>query len=342
MSRPTVLFITRSLQSAPGGMQSFTRGLLEALNRRDDVAMQVVGFTGSKVLLPFFLIKCFVCCLFTRHARVHVGDALLLPVARCGLLLRPSVRLSATVHGLDAVYPHAVYQWLLHDAFIRCDRIAAVSNATAEEAIVRGAPRAGVHVIPCGVAGGSFVRIPPRDRFVLSVGRLVKRKGITWFIANVWPALAARYPGMRYVIAGDGPDRVAVRAAIAHSGSGKRIDFLGAVSEAQKRELLSSAALLAMPNIRVAGDMEGFGMVCIEAAMHGLPVVAAKLEGIVDAVHEGETGLLYEAGDGGQAVAAFTAGLERKWSPQALAETCQRHYSIGNVAARYSREIFPS
>ncbi len=342
MNRPVVLFLTRSLQSAPGGMQSFTRGLLEALNRRDDVAVHVVGFTGRKLLLPFFLIKCFLCCLFTRHARVHVGDALLLPVARCGLLLRPSVRLSATVHGLDVVYPNPLYQWLLHDALVRCDRIAAVSNATAEEVIIRGAPRAGVHVIPCGVAAEPLVRIPPRDRFVLSVGRLVKRKGITWFIANVWPGLASRYPGMRYVIAGDGPERAAIQAAIERSGSGKRIDMLGAVSDERKRELLSSAALLAVPNVRVAGDMEGFGMVCIEAAMHGLPVVAAKLEGIVDAVRHDETGLLYESGHAANAVAAFTAGLERKWSPQALAESCQRHYSIDNVAARYSREIFPS
>ena len=52
-----------------------------------------------------------------------------------------------------------------------------------------------------------------------------------------------------------------------------------------------------MPNIRVDGDMEGFGITLIEAAVHGLPSVASDIEGIRDAVLDGETGYLVEEGD---------------------------------------------
>jgi glycosyltransferase involved in cell wall biosynthesis len=68
--------------------------------------------------------------------------------------------------------------------------------------------------------------------------------------------------------------------------------MLGRVDDADREDLLRGVDLFVQPNIPVSGDMEGFGLVTIEAAMRGTPVVAADLEGIKDAVIDGRTGIL--------------------------------------------------
>ena len=72
---------------------------------------------------------------------------------------------------------------------------------------------------------------------------------------------------------------------------------LGQVSEALLVTLFQGSDLFVMPNIPVAGDLEGFGVVMLEAGLCGLPIVAAELEGIRDVVREGENGVLVSPGD---------------------------------------------
>jgi phosphatidylinositol alpha-1,6-mannosyltransferase len=133
-----------------------------------------------------------------------------------------------------------------------------------------------------------------RDAFLLcSVGRLVRRKGALWFVENVMPRLPAN---VHYWIGGDGPMASEIRAAIERRELTARVRLLGRLSDHEVGNLLRGADLFVMPNVPVRNDMEGFGVVMLEAGVCGLPVVAARLEGIIDVVHEGWNGCLVTSG----------------------------------------------
>jgi glycosyltransferase involved in cell wall biosynthesis len=78
------------------------------------------------------------------------------------------------------------------------------------------------------------------------------------------------------------------------------------VDDEDRELLLKGADLFVQPNIPVSGDIEGFGLVTVEAAMRGLPVVASELEGIAEAVVDGVTGLLLPPADTEAWIAALT------------------------------------
>jgi phosphatidylinositol alpha-1,6-mannosyltransferase len=91
-------------------------------------------------------------------------------------------------------------------------------------------------------------------------------------------------------LAGDGPERENIEAAIVRAGLQSSVSCLGRISEAELIELYRRGQLFIMPNIVVPGDMEGFGIVMLEAGACGLPTLAADLEGIRDVIEEGVNG----------------------------------------------------
>ena len=88
-----------------------------------------------------------------------------------------------------------------------------------------------------------------------------------------------------------------------------RTHLLGAVSDAEREDLLRGADLFIQANVRVPGDMEGFGLVTIEAAVRGTPVLASGIEGIRDAVIDGETGTLLPTQDPDRWIEATSAAV---------------------------------
>jgi glycosyltransferase involved in cell wall biosynthesis len=210
------------------------------------------------------------------------------------------------VHGLDLVFPNPLYQRWIRWALRRADRIVANSAATA--AVARehvGIDAARIVVVNPGVRCddvGRADRVNARAELVkrldldassliaVSLGRLVRRKGVAWFIDNVLPLT----PDVTYLVAGDGPMRDEIESAIQRSAARDRVRLLGGVDDELRELLLRGADLCVMPNVRVAGDMEGFGIVAVEAASRGALVLASALEGIGDAVIDDATGILVE------------------------------------------------
>jgi phosphatidyl-myo-inositol dimannoside synthase len=146
-----------------------------------------------------------------------------------------------------------------------------------------------------------------------------------------------------YLLAGDGPTTPRIRESVERLGLGERVRLLGRVSEETLERLYRGADLFLMPNVPVAGDIEGFGVVMLEAGLCGLPTVAAELEGIRDVVREGENGHLLPSGD----AEGFLAAIERyRADPARLAAASDRAarfvrdtFSWERVADRYVREI---
>lgn len=309
-------------------MQRLACEVADALGRAGGREVVALGRSQAHLawFLPLALLRTAAFLARGRVRRVVCGDPLVLAALRPVLWIRrPPV--AVVVHGLDLLYRLAPYRWLVRRALERADRVVAISEATRRETIACGVPPDRVVVVNPGLSLESgdepsreeaATRLRdrlgiPRGGFVLlTVGRLVPRKGVAWFVEHVLPTLPAHHV---YVVVGDGPDRPAVEDAAVRSGTRRRVLLLGSVDEELRRTALRGSDLFVMPNVPVPGDMEGFGLVAVEAAAAGTPVVASRLEGITDAVGDAGADLLCPPLD----VEAFRGRiLELAEDPEAL------------------------
>jgi len=123
---------------------------------------------------------------------------------------------------------------------------------------------------------------------LLSLGRLVDRKGVDRVIEAL-PQVWQEVPDLIYVIAGSGPYEDKLKKKV---GDDKRVVFLGEVVGDDKYGLYDMCNVFIMPARVSKEDVEGFGIVYLEAAVAGKPAIAGKAGGAVEAVIDGETGIL--------------------------------------------------
>lgn len=336
-----ILFITRSTTGI-GGMQTYTRTLLAGLRRDPSVDLHVCAWRGPVMLLPFFSAYACMRALFFRGDVCHIGDALLSPIAPCIRFFRPRLRLTLTTYGLDVIYPLCLYQWMLRRSLPLFDAIVAISHATAEELKKRSVTESRIVTIPPGidVPPSPPVRTCPSTHQMLILGRQIKRKGTVWFLRDVMPRLMEIFPSITLVIAGDGPELPLIHSLARAEVLRDHVSVLGSVDDRTKERLLVVSTLLIVPNIAVRGDMEGFGLVCTEATTHGLPVVASRREGLIDAVVEGVTGLLYTSEDADSAVHATTQALRMSWDTARMHQVLDSRYSINVMCSQYVNHVF--
>jgi len=352
-------------------MQRVATELHAALAARDDVAMRTIALRSSwnwvHLKAPLFLASLAV--RLGREAAAHRADAILftsmtsaLPLLIAGPpLKKKGIRLAAIAHGLDVTAPNPVYQIAVRRLCRLLDVVMPVSRATGEQLVTRGFPRGGIEVIPNAVDLDRFegvaasrgqaprIRISgapelPADAFLLvSVGRQVRRKGFAWFIEHVMPELPER---VVLWLAGDGPERPNIEAAIERARLARRVRCLGWIHEAQLAELYRRAQLFVMPNIVVPGDMEGFGIVMLEAGACGAPTLAADLEGIRDVIEEGVNGWLAPSGDPGAFAGRIQALLEDPGMLRAVsrrtAEYVMSTFRWDSTAQRYLDVLAPA
>lgn len=128
---------------------------------------------------------------------------------------------------------------------------------------------------------------------LLTVSRLVKRKGIQYCIEALSDIVKV-FPSCLYIIAGGGMMRRELMQSVRSRGLERHLRFDGIVSEQCKEELYRICDIFVMTPYEDNGDVEGFGMVYLEANSYGKPVIATRSGGIPDAVIDGKTGLLIE------------------------------------------------
>lgn len=168
------------------------------------------------------------------------------------------------------------------------------------------------------------------------MGRAVKRKGFSWFLKHVVPELnesivflmigplnnqigfmervvnilPITLRGKIQLMFGMATDVKSITAALKDPSISKKVHHLGKVSFTDLMQYLSLADVFVMPNIKVKGDAEGFGLVALEASLRGAPVVAAGIEGITDAVRDGKNGILVPSGDADRWIHTLNTLLE--------------------------------
>ena len=126
-------------------------------------------------------------------------------------------------------------------------------------------------------------------RVVLTVGRLQKRKGHDMMIRSL-PQVRQEVSDVLYAVAGDGEERAALARAVTDLGLGGQVQFLGEVDENTLLRCYQQCDLFALPNRQVGSDIEGFGMVLLEAQACGKPVLAGDSGGTAETLVAGAEG----------------------------------------------------
>ncbi len=158
-------------------------------------------------------------------------------------------------------------------------------------------------IIHPGVDPDRFHRVDAgflRDRYglgdapvILSLTRMVARKNLRRLI-EAMPAVLAQAPGTRLLLGGNGPERESLEARVRELGLSAQVTFIGRVADGEMAAHYSLADVFALPSLSQGNDIEGFGIVFLEAGACGTAVLGARAGGIPDAVADEETGLLVD------------------------------------------------
>ena len=236
-----LLFVTHKYPPSIGGMENHCFELYNGISPDIDTVMLKLPDNASRVWWLITLSKKVRRALEADKNITHIyfNDGL------TGLCCRSikkysNVKTIVTFHGLDAVYPNKIYQNAICDNLKNnVDAVIAVSTATANECIKRGAPPSKVHVAPNGVAP-SLKKTRPDKKFLtnlekkigislkgrkilVSTGRSIKRKGFSWFLNNVLPEL--------------GRDIVYIMVGPREKGLGKKLFFMNLLPKRISRQI---------------------------------------------------------------------------------------------------------
>lgn len=222
------------------------------------------------------------------------------------------------IHGSDVVIARTLYQLFLPILLRGARLLFANSNNTAALIETKGINPERIRVVCPGVTpppppasqpttaiSELMMRLEGRP-VLLTVGRLVKRKGILEFVSACMPQLAKEFPQVVYLVVGGDPkhslihhERITdqLENAIANLQLGDNVILLGRLSDADLDLVYRRTSLFVLPCINDPHDVEGFGIVLLEAALQAVPSVATRCGGIPDAVVHGVTGQLVDAGN---------------------------------------------
>ena len=131
---------------------------------------------------------------------------------------------------------------------------------------------------------------------LVTLARLEHRKGHI-VILEALSRLISKYPNLLYFIAGDGNFKKTIKNKVSELGLKNNVKFLGWITEPEKSVLLKNTDLFLMTPHLEKESVEGFGMVFIDAAFHGIATLGTDNGGISDAIINGKTGLIAKTSD---------------------------------------------
>lgn len=305
----SVCFLNHNLDVRTGA-GNFCRSLLDAFR---DVApdFRYLVLTGESsghadelALLPGSTWRAILAlpkirAVFRHHDIIHALDGYPSGVmaALAGLGLRKKIIITAIGTGALQPLGRPVVGRLLRWAYRRADCVVAVSHYTARE-LTREVPGLKITaVINHGVNADEFNRpeiekleIEKLRPYVLGVGALKPRKGYGYSL-EAFAEIRKSHPSIRYVIVGSG-DRGELDAIIGRLGLGDAVVFFKHVSREFLIALYRNAELFMLLPYDAKRDVEGFGLVFLEAAAAGIPVIGTTASGAADAVAHEKNGFL--------------------------------------------------
>lgn len=365
---PKILFISRAYPPVLGGIENQNFGIAKILSTLTEV--KIIANTKGKKFLPLFLPKAFFQTLFSlrKYDTVLFGDGVLTPL---GIVLRifyPTKKFVSIIHGLDITFAYKksilgkIYRFLIIPAISKMDKLIMVGNHTIAEANKFGIKKESCIFIPNGFdkekVSEKFTRQDLADylkmdlnnkKVLLRVGRYVKHKGLDWFIREVMPLLPENYiligAGGRVAqkTAGDSDIFPECKKNITLKKLENRVKLLTNIPQDKMNLLFNTVDMFVSPNVKVEGSMEGFGINAIEGSACAKIVVASDLEGLKDAVIEGENGFLVEPGDQEQYAKKIKTILEDQELVKSFGKKAQKftydNFSWESIGEKYLSEI---
>lgn len=326
-----ILLITRNLPPLVGGMERLHHHIFLELSKQYEVA--VAGPIGCESYLhagiqinTFHTSPKSIFVAQSIHTAWHLGKKFHPDLVVCGsgatsiagLLIarRLKVPFITFLHGLDIVASHFLYRKLFLPAIRASDTVIAISKHTAKLCMEHGVSPEKIKILHPGVqmptkdqlGTGDFRKKigAPDKSILLSVGRIAERKGLIEFIINCMPDLVSSDPNIVFIIVGsEAQDALNANSGmltklnetITRMNLQSNVKLLGKLDENELIQAYNASQLFVFPVLDLPGDVEGFGMVAIEAAAHGLATVAFATGGVPDAVSDGVSGYLVEPGN---------------------------------------------
>ncbi len=322
-----ILVVSHKYPPSIGGMQKHCFELVNGLSKNHTVLTLV---SGEKSKLGFFLtVRRRIKSLLKLHDDidlVYLNDGLMAFVLG-SYIQNLKMPVFMTAHGLDIVFPVKFYQKWINKKLSRLTGIVAVSEGTLNECLKRGIPKEKLTMVANAIADFEAEKsefqfdFDPQKKYLVSLGRPVLRKGISWFLKNVFSSLPANF---EYIIIGPNlsnqkmweilktvlPDKlfnliiifggvaidaIAIQKVIDEHQLKNRTHLLKGLKNGEVNYILSKSDIFVMPNISIQGDYEGFGLVLLEAISMGLPVIASRVDGIPTAIQHEKNGFLVES-----------------------------------------------
>jgi len=363
--------VTSSFLPGRGGIESYLAELCDELAPR--VAVLAAGRREGRALpadLPYPTVPFAGRLLIPgpRAARAVIDAARRLRTDRVLfgtpwplLLIAPRLRsaglsYAVIVHGAELLVPAAIpfVRRRLAAALAEADLVLAVSDFTSskiDERLVRqGFGARGAPVLRARVDVGRFrpdvgsdlirerLGIGSDTRVVLCFGRLVKRKGVHRIISAM-PAIRRALGDVALVVAGTGPELRRLRRSASRLDA--RIVFTGRVPDEEAPAYYSAADVFVLPVVdRYRGlEVEGLGVVLLEAAACGVPCVTGRSGGTSEAVLHERTGLVVDASDPEELTAAVIRLLRERDTAREMGRAGRSHVAENFVRGNIPDEL---
>ncbi|MCK9284820.1 MAG: glycosyltransferase family 4 protein [Rhodocyclaceae bacterium] len=217
------------------------------------------------------------------------------------------------------------------------DHVVTVSRFVGDYLVSAGVPAERITAVPTGIDLAPYRDAPPGTlraelglpadaQLVGTVAILRRKKGHAELLEAV-PEVLSQFPDCHFVFAGDGPQLSNLQVRIAELGLGNRVHLLGLRRDVIN--VLRSLDLFVLPT-----HQEALGTAFIEAAAAGVPAIGTRVDGVPEAIADGETGVLVPVGVSPAIAHAITSLLAAPTRRLAMSEAGR-----ARVAAGYSREV---
>ena len=332
----------RRFRYAPVRLQRLVNdgGIVANLKRNPLSFLLVPGFVLSQAWQGWRL--CRNGAVDVVHAHWFVPQGLV--CALTGLLPGRHPGLLVTSHGADTFALRGPF-WDRIRRFVvnRASAVSVVSEDLRNSLARAGIDTGGIRVMPMGVdLVERFTPDPAQERLsdeLLFVGRLVEKKGLRHLL-DAMPAILHQRPNTRLTIAGFGPELPALRRQVQLLGIAGHVQFLGPVAQDDLPALYRRATAFVAPFVQaLGGDREGLGLVSVEAAGCGCPVVVSNLPAVRQAFPDDDLARLVPPGDAAALASACVAVLADAPGAAAMAARARAHlltrFDWTQVALRY-------
>jgi phosphatidylinositol alpha-1,6-mannosyltransferase len=267
---------------------------------------------------------------------ILVGHVLPLGIAAFIINRLAGIKYSIVLHGMDYIYAFKTEKkaWVVQKIFSRAQKIICANSYVAGLAREELGEKFAEKIIIINPGVDEKVKIDNvfseklKEQYglnnktvLLSISRLVKRKGFDYVIESM-PEILKEAPQAVYVIGGTGPDEEYLkekRRALPEEAR-KRVIFIGKPDDKEKWAWLGLCDFFVMPSRKINGDVEGFGIVYLEANLAGKPVIAGDSGGVRDAVSDKVSGLLVNPCDKKEIAQAIIRLAKNKILRESLGE----------------------